>query len=370
MSLLAGIVLGLLAIGIIIVAFPILARKALKEMGQDFLSLAKGELAVERHKGLSDLDSKRQAVESAVTKLEEQLRRQETLIKSFEADRDQKYGTLKSELERTIQGNDQVQRITANLVAVLGNSRVRGQWGQKMAEDILRFCGLQEGIHYRREKEIGSGRPDYLFLLPDDHSLFMDVKFPLDNYLKCVGAREEEQRIHRDAFIRDIREHLREMERRDYLAQSDRTVDYILIFIPNEQVYGLLNEWMPSLIDECLQKRTILCGPWTLYAIVRIIWQAWQNYNFSSAIQDVVKAIDGFLQDYGKFKERFQELGAFIQKTGEKYQDITAKSYQRLDHRIKRIEGYRKGERSAEEELSEPDVVALEQPTPVGEPHD
>ncbi len=350
--------------------FPALAHQALQAMGEDFLKLAKGSLDLERQKGLSELESKRQAVEHAVSGLEEQLKRYETLVKGFESDRDRKYGKLEGELARVVKEADQLQRTTANLVAILGNSRVRGQWGQKMAEDILRFCGLEEGIQYRREQEIAVGRPDYTFVLPDDHHLFMDVKFPLENYLKFIEAgREDDQRRYQEAFIKDVRDHLREMERRDYLAQSDRALDYLLIFIPNEQVYGLVNEWIPNLIDECLHKKIILCGPWTLYAMVRIICQAWQNYRYSLAIQDIVKAINGFLLDYGKFKERFGELGELVQKTAEKYQDITTKSYQRLDTKIKRIEEYRKGQRIPEA-LPEPEALTVEPISSAGERHD
>ncbi|MBI3321803.1 MAG: DNA recombination protein RmuC [Candidatus Omnitrophica bacterium] len=350
--------------------FPELSRHALRDMGEDFLRLAKRELAVERERGLGDLDSKRQAVDSAIKGLEDQLRRYEALVKGFESDRDRKYGKLEGELKRVVQEADQLQRTTASLVAVLGNSRVRGQWGQKMADDILHFCGLQEGIQYQREKEIGAGRPDYTFLLPADHYLFMDVKFPLEHYLRFSEAsHEEDQRRHREAFIKDVREHLREMERRDYTAQSDRAVDYLLLFIPNEQVYGLINEWMPQLIDECLRKKIILCGPWTLYAMVRIIWQAWQNYHYTVAIQDIVRAIDGFRQDYAKFKERFEDLGALLEKGREKYQEITAKSYQRLETRLNRIKDYHAGRQSSAG-LSEPEPIALTPLPSLGERHD
>ena len=257
--------------------FAEVSRALLKNMGEDFLRMAKGELEIERQRGVGELDTKRQAVEGAVRGLQEKLKDYEQLVNDFESDRDQKYGKLENELQRLTKNADQLQRTTASLTAVLGNSRVRGQWGQKMAEDILKLCGLQDGIHYRKEREIEAGRPDYTFLLPDNHYLFMDVKFPLDHYLKFAEAqREEDQQRSREAFIKSVRVHLTEMERRAYGA-SDQSVDYTILFIPNEQVYAAVNEWMPQLIDECLQKKLILCGPWTLYAIVRIIHQAWQN---------------------------------------------------------------------------------------------
>ena len=343
--------------------FADLSRTALRDLGDHFLSIAKRELEVERQRGLGELDTKRQAVEHAVKGLQDKLKNYEELINQFESDRDQKYGRLEGELQRLAQNADQLQRTTANLTAVLGNSRVRGQWGQKMAEDILRLCGLQEGIHYRKEREIGTGRPDYAFLLPEEHSLFMDVKFPLDHYWRFTEAqREEDQQRCKDAFIKSVREHLREMERRAYGAH-DQSVDYTILFIPNEQVYASVNEWMPQLIDECLQKKLILCGPWTLYAIVRIIHQAWQNYQFSAAVHDIVRAINGFMQDYTKFKERFGELGELLEKVDSKYREIAVTSAKRLDSKIQRIEEYRKGQQIAEGLPEQPDQLTLEQLT-------
>ncbi len=336
--------------------FPTMARETLKQMGEDFLKLAQGTLDLERQSGLNDLDAKRRDIETAIKGLNAQLEKCQKLVNDFESDRDKKYGRLEGELQRITTSNNQLQQTTANLAAVLGNARIRGQWGQKMADDILRACGLQEGIQYQREKELIVGRPDYKFLLPDGYHLFMDVKFPFDNYLKFTGAREEEQRVYREAFIKDVRTHLREMERRDYLAQSDHTVDYIVIFIPNEQVYGFINEWEPGLIDECLRKKIILCGPWTLYAVIRIICQAWEHYRYSEAVRDIVKAIDGFRRDYEIFKSRFEDLGKWINKSVEKYQEISSTSYQRLDQRIKRIEKLRKGEGAVEELATEEGV--------------
>ncbi len=339
--------------------FPQMTRDALRQMGEEFIGLAKGSLALEREKGLGDLETNRQAVESSVKGLDEQLKRYEQLVRRFELDRERKYGQLEQHLKQVVTGSERLQQTTAALTAVLGNSRIRGQWGQKMAGDILRLCGLQEGIQYRQEEKLVTGRPDYTFFLPDQHQLFMDVKFPLENYLKLASSvQENEQERWREAFLKDVREHLREMERRDYVAQADRSVDYILIFIPNEQVYGLINESLPSLIDECLQKRMILCGPWTLYAIVRVIWQAWQHYHYSEAVHEIVRTIKGFGEEYTRFKTRFEELGDRLRKTTEQYDEITRVSFRKLEQRIQQIDDYRKG-RGLSDEVPEAERIPV-----------
>jgi DNA recombination protein RmuC len=114
---------------------------------------------------------------------------------------------------------------------------------------------------------------------------------------------------------------------------------------------------MPLLIDECLHRKMILCGPWTLYAVLRIIWQSWQSYHYTCAIADIVKAINGFMQEYARFKERFEELGERLGKATEKYQDVAGASFRRLEAKIQQIEEYRKGQRIPEELPAEEPIV-------------
>ncbi len=321
--------------------FGDIARRVLKET----LDLANDKLETDRRAGLAELNQKKDAIDASVKGLNDHLETYRKLISEFEADRNKKYGALEGELKRTLTETDKLQRTTANLTAILGNVKVRGQWGQKMAEDILRLTGLQEGTHYVREKETAAGRPDYTFLLPDQHKLFMDVKFPLNSYLKLTQAEtEDQQKYYREEFTKDVRAHLREMEKRGYANSPEQSLDFILLFIPNEQVYGLVNEWIPGLLDECLHKRMILCGPWTFYAIVRVIYQAWDNYHYTISIKDIVKTIDGFLEDYDLFKKRFQDMGDQLGKLDEKYRDIMTKSFVRLDKKIQHIKRQKQGQ--------------------------
>jgi DNA recombination protein RmuC len=326
----------------------------LKQSHEESLRFLTERMSTEQVRSVSALEQRKQAVESAVARLEEQLKRHESLVKGFEADRERKFGSLESGLARAMEETVKLRQTTSSLVSVLGNVKVRGQWGQKMAEDILRLCGLQPGIQYEAEKQIGAVRPDYTFFLPGGQRLFMDVKFPFENYLRFTRSDQaQDQENAREAFVRDVRVHLRDMEKRDYASPGQEALDYILIFIPNEQVYGLVNEWMPDLFDECLKKRMIVCGPWTLYAVLSIIRQAWENYRFGESLQEIVEAIRAFRQDYGLFNERFQEVGKRIARVQEAYEDVAKTSHKRLEQKMDKIEAYRKGQAIAEPALSE-----------------
>ena len=75
----------------------------------------------------------------------------------------------------------QLARRTENLNEVLSSSQKRGQWGERLAEDMLRAAGFIETVNYsKQDQNAVGGRPDFTFFMPPDRVLYMDVKFPLD----------------------------------------------------------------------------------------------------------------------------------------------------------------------------------------------
>ena len=90
------------------------------------------------------------------------------LVRELEHDRHKAFGELTNELQRQHEGLNALSEHTHQLREALASSRVRGQWGERMAEDVLRLAGFLEGVNYRKQATLaGAGRPDYTFLLPN-----------------------------------------------------------------------------------------------------------------------------------------------------------------------------------------------------------
>lgn len=320
-------------------------RLSLDHAQKTFLTLASERLATERSAQLGVFDVRKTQVDEAIQGLQNQLVRYEKLIRDFEQDRAKKYGSLEQHLTTAVDETKRLQQATNQFTAMLGNSKVRGQWGEKTADDILKLCGLQEGLHYSKQKNAPLGRPDFTFTLPTGHNYYMDVKFPLDNYVKFANCeRAEDKRACQEQFMKDVRAHMRELEKRDYASVGSGAPDYVLMFIPNEQVYGIINEWLPGVIDEGLKKRIVLCGPWTLYATVRVMWEAWQHYYHEQAIGEIVKVVKEFQGSFERFKERFVELGKKLGEATSYHADITRIDYAQLDRKVEQIKKYKEGE--------------------------
>ncbi|MFH2204857.1 MAG: DNA recombination protein RmuC [Elusimicrobiota bacterium] len=306
-----------------------------------FLKLAESRLATERVKAEAGLEEKQKAVETVVGQLQERLQRYEKMMRDFEAERSEKYGSLEEQLKSAARTTQDLQLSTDKLGAVLSNSRSRGQWGERMAEDILRAAGLIEDVQYvkNRAQATVSTRPDFTFNLPDDHKINMDVKFPLDNYLRMDNAESDEDKARYKAdFLKDVKARVKEIQNRSYINPEEQTLDYVILFIPNEQVYGFVLENLPGYVDEALAQKVVLCSPFSLYAVLAVVRQSFENFHFSKATREMVKFVGSFRQAYEKFKVRFVKLGEQIDKTRGAYEEITGPSYKMLDQAVARIE--------------------------------
>lgn len=321
-------------------------QQEVKESQEQFLQLVQQQFAAEQNKATTELETRKQAVEGSVQGLKEQLDKYQQLIREFEKDRAVKYGNLENELKNASLSTAKLQETTNNLNNILGNNQKRGQWGERMAEDIIRYAGLVEGVNYRKQTklETTTTKPDYTFLLPDDHTINMDVKFPLDNYQRMVESETDmEKEKFRKDFERNVKGRIKEIQNREYINPAENTLDFVLLFIPNEQVFGFIQAEMPGLMDESLRQKVVLCSPFTLYAMLSIIRQAFENFRYEKDLKKIILSIDQFAKIFELFKTRFENIGSSIEKLETVYSDINSKSFKQLDTKIRQIDEYKKG---------------------------
>lgn len=293
----------------------------------------------------SELELRKQAVEHTVAGLKEELGRYQQLLRESQGEHARKFGSLENELKNASIATQKLAETTVKLNNILGNVKLRGQWGERMAEDIIHYAGLIENVNYLKQNvNAALTKPDYTFLLPQGHCINMDVKFPLDNYLQMVNAPEGMQRDNFEKeFIKNVKDRIKEIQNRDYINPSENTLDFVLLFIPNEQVFGLIQDKWPDVMDFALKQKVVLCSPFTLYAMLSVIRQAHEHFRFEKDIKKIIELIEGFIGDYKLFKSRFTDLGSLIDKLSGQYADISDKSFKKLDGKIQRIEDHKKG---------------------------
>jgi len=251
-------------------------------------------------------------------------------------------------------------RTTGNLNQVLSSSQKRGQWGERMAEDMLRAAGLIEGINFRKQTENEEGKkPDYELMMPPNRVLIMDVKFPYDQYLTHINAESDAMRSHaKSEFVKAVKTHVDTLAKRDYISNSaEESLDYVLMFVPNESISGFVHEADPTLIDYALSQKIVLCSPLTLYAFLVVIRQATDSFHTELTAASIMQQINKFNLEWDKYsatvekvKKSFDTLQSDIDSIG-----VDGTRFKKLKVPVKEIEKMRKKQGIAEYQEPETD---------------
>jgi DNA recombination protein RmuC len=323
--------------------FAALSREALSANADDFLRLAATRFEQQRVQADQTLESKKKLIDAKLEEMSGSLQRVNNLLQEVNKQRAESHASLKTELERATQATNRLHDTTAQLREALANPQRRGQWGERMAEDVLRLAGFIEGVNYFKQQSDGAGnRPDFTFPLPDNRKVNMDVKFPLANYLRMLESEDELQRASlRSAFLRDMRSRVKEVTTRDYIDPAGGTVDYVLVFIPNEQIYSFIHEHDATLLDEALRNRVVLCSPLTLYAILAVIRQAAENFRLEQGSRQILQLLGEFKKQWTRYCESMETMGKRLEAAMKEYGELTGVRTRQLDRQLDKIDDLR-----------------------------
>ncbi len=324
-------------------AFSALSREALSENAGDFLKLAKPLFDQQTALGDQTLESKKKLIDARLEAMNGTLATLNSFVQTVDKQRAESHGALLRNLETNTDVTRLLQMTTGQLREALGSSQRRGQWGQRMAEDVLRLAGFVEGVNYHKQQTLAEGtKPDFTFLMPGDRCVHMDVKFPLDNYMKVQDAPDDAARKEATTqFLKDARMRIKEATGREYIDPASGTVDYVLVFIPNEQVYGFIHEHDATLLDDALKSKVVLCAPFTLYAILAVIRQAVENFRFEQESKRILELLGEFQKNWGKFVDTMKRMGERLDAARKEYDEMVGARTRALDRQMDKIEDLR-----------------------------
>ena len=217
-------------------------------------------------------------------------------------------------------------RQTQTLNNVLSSAQGRGSWGERMLEDILSQSGFERGINYEKQEILEEGgKPDFSFFLPPDRVLYLDSKFPIDNYKAYFEANDDASRnLYRDQFIKNVEDRVKELEKRDYTAQSTReALDYVLLFIPNESVLSFIQQHKPGLVDDAVKKKVVLCSPLTLYAFLGVVRQATDSFHMQKNANEVLSLLTQFSKAWKSYTKYLVDIQKHFDKMQDKLKAVT-----------------------------------------------
>ena len=328
-------------------------QKMQQESFERQLEAVKGQLSAETEKILLQREEALQKkAEETFRTLSAPLGKDlKAMQESFEAQkRSQAEGSasLKTAMEQAVKHlQDQTTAIgnkADNLAQALkGQNKMTGIWGETILYNMLVAEGMEEGRDFDREETLrdGSGaivlnedsgkrmRPDYILHYPDKTEVIVDAKTSMEALsdwfaTEDPSAKEEAARRNLTAIRAQIKS-LSGKRYQDYIREGYKTLDYVLMFIPNYSALQLAKTLAPNIFQEAYQQGVLLTTEETLMPFLRMIRIAWTNYDQARNQEKIIKAAQTMVDRVYDFAKAHAVMGEKLRAAQEEYDKVSLK---------------------------------------------
>lgn len=332
-----GILIGALVAAAVVIA-------ALYFFGQKFvlqLTLAhdakRKDSRDEIESGVKNILDNNQRLLGEITKsLEKQLEHSRREV----GDLKNQNSAIREQLLNAAKITEGLQVSTDSLKNLLSNNRLRGEWGEQVAEDLLLAAGFVENLNFTKQTVTAEGRPDFTINLPDGSKLNVDAKFPFDDLMAYQEATSEPARKQVLAkFSTTIRTKVKGITSKDYIDPENKTLDFVVMFIPNEMIFSFIYEKLPEINEYCNRRKVVLAGPFGFTAVLRLVLQAYKNFGYEQNLQEIFGLVSKFQDEYGKYGDSMERLGAQLSTAQKTFFELEGTRSRQLTKVVDQISG-------------------------------
>ncbi len=276
------------------------SRQAFKLVAGELLDLSRKAMTEEGKASLGQL----------LTPLREQITGLNKELKDYQQKQDLNSQLFDKELKKMADANRQISQEATRLSnALISNNKIQGDWGEGVLKRILDLSGLQENVHYQMQvtrdeddklitNDEGSMlRPDFTLFMPDGKRLIIDSKVSLTAFVDYVNATDPmEQQQYLNDHKASVKGQIDLLAKKDYVKHVKNSVDFALMFIPNEPAYLAAMQGNQDLWEYAYNKRVVVVSPTHLLSVAQLLMQLWsrdkQNKNAEAIAKEVMKLID------------------------------------------------------------------------------
>ncbi|NOQ68014.1 DNA recombination protein RmuC [Patescibacteria group bacterium] len=311
-------------------------KEILKEERERFMELSDEKMK----RNEQYLEGKKDLIKEMVEKIDSGLKDSQKKIETSEKERIGEFSKLKTILEEHKNITGELKNSTDNLKNILSNNQLRGKYGEEVAENILRMLGFVKDLDYvvNLSQDTNANRPDITIKLPDKTKINIDAKFPYQSLVRYQEVEDEvEKKKYLAQFSTDVKQKIKQVTSRDYINPEEKTLDFVILFVPNEMIFSFICDKLGEVSSDALKKKVIITGPFSFAAIVRMIRQSYDNFKIQEDLHRVVGLIGKFKQEFSKYSDEFDRLGDRIKSMSKQYDSIATTRTRQLTKVIDRI---------------------------------
>ncbi len=302
-------------------------KRQIEELKNAFQSLSE-EVLEDKSKKFNTMQSE------TLTGLKEDIEKFRKAFTESARDEHTQRGLLMREIDTLKDLNLKISEDALNLTKALKNdSKVRGNWGEMILEQLLQSSGLVEDETYFLQHSIANEegkqlRPDALIKLPHDKYIVVDSKVNLVDYEKYISAEDDTERNkHLAAHINSIKRHISSLSGKDYEKLKDfEGLDFVIMFVPIE---GAITELFrgdlgSELYFEAYKNNVMIVTPTTLMPVLRVIGQLWRNELRDKNVREIMSQTEKLLDKFQVFVGHMEKVKRSISTASDAYDSAIA----------------------------------------------
>ncbi len=259
-------------------------EKDLKLLTQDLLDKNSAAFLERMSKSMEHREEiTKQNISALVNPINEGLKNYQEHLKKVEAERIRDEGALNQQLKSLASSQERLNSETGRLVnALKAAPKTRGRWGEQQLRSVMEIAGMTEHVDFQLEQsmdaEDGRLRPDAIIRLPQGRKLVVDAKTPMHAYLEAIDELDEEKReLRLKDHARQARTHMKQLASKSYWSHLNDAADYVVMFIPGENLFTAAVERDPDLLVDGIDQRVLITTPTTFVALAHVVAAGWRQ---------------------------------------------------------------------------------------------
>lgn len=284
-------------------------------------------------------ESSNSNIEQIVTPLRETIEKMKQTMSDSTLKQTELSSEMKANIENMMRHSAAAKESADELARVFKHrSKVQGDWGERVLDELLTSQGLTQGIHYDIQTTIrdaadnvvrtdtgGNLRPDVIMHIDNNREIIVDSKVSLTAFIDYVNAEtEEERQKHLKAHIDSIQKHVKELSKKDYssyIKAPKVKMDYVIMFVPHTGALWTALNAQPDLWRKAMEMNVFIADEQTLFAALRMINLTWTHIAQTENHKKVYELANEIIERVGMFMESYESIGKAIANAQRAYDD-------------------------------------------------
>lgn len=303
--------------------FEAISSKVSQQSQKTFL-----ELAEQTFKHLQDVAKKDQEQHGAEMKnlvepVKENLENLKKVIGDIEKQRAGSFSEIVQNISLMREDSEKLRGVTSTLAQTLSSTKSRGRWGEIHLQRALESVGMLEGVDFIQQNVMDAQRPDFTIKLPDNRSIIIDSKVPLDAFMEANkdGIDEEERKKCLKRYADHVKGHIKSLSGKGYWESLDSSPEFVLMYLPSDSYYAAALEQDPLLFETGINGKVFIMTPSTLMPTLFVITHAWKQEKLAQNAKEISNLGQELYKRLCTFGSHFDKIRKGLDTAVKSYDD-------------------------------------------------